>query len=247
MRGIVAFSDGASLKTQARTPAEWRRLALTAAMIGVAWILGHAARWFADGMAVNAQLYFHAFRMHNVLTPWRLAPLHFFSGAVLQNSALVSWAFASGYLSARVCGRRAIGTLGAFVAIALLGTAVTTTSVRIAQPRFFESAIAATAYPFAVKLLFIAVPAYLAARAVRRQTTSVPAIAIIAAVGIVLAGWNASDLGYALTYGCVWRGGSGTEYCTSLGSVSGFFSALLLAVSSASMAWDAWANRSRTR
>jgi hypothetical protein len=246
MRRIALLSDGGHLRThEQRKLQQWRQV-LTVVMIAVAWTLGHAARWFADGMAVNAQLYFHAFRMHNLLTKWRLAPLHFFSAAVLQYSALVSWAFAGGYLGSRAYGRWASGSVGAFVTIALLGTAFTTTSVRIAQPRFFESAIAATAYPLAVKLLFIAIPAYLAARVVRRQATPVPAIVIIAAVGIVLAAWNASDLGNALTYGCVWRGGSEADYCTSRESVSGIGSALVLAASSALMAWDAWTNKVST-
>jgi hypothetical protein len=225
------------------TYAQARRLSLAAAMFVAASILGHAARWFADGMAVNAQLYFHAFRMHNILTPWRLAPLHFFSAAFLQYSALVSWAFAGGYFLARAYGRWASNAVGAFVAIALVATAVTTTSVRIAQPRFFENSVAATTYPLAVKLLFIAIPTWLAARMVRRQTTSGLAIAIIAAIGIVLAGWNASDLGNALTYGCIWRGGSGIDYCTARESGLGTGSALVFAASSGLMAWDAWMNR----
>ena len=48
------------------------------------WLLGHAARWFADGMAVNAQLYFHAFRFDNISSPWVYAPLRFLSAAVLS-------------------------------------------------------------------------------------------------------------------------------------------------------------------
>jgi hypothetical protein len=220
-----------------------RRPVLAATLLGAAWILGHAARWFADGMAVNAQLYFHAFRLHNVLTPWRLAPLHFLSAAVLQYSALGSWAFASGYVCARAYGRWANGTVGAFIAIVLAGTVVTTTSVRIAQPRFFESAIAATVYPLAVKLLFIAIPACMAARAVRRRPMSMPAILIIAVAGIGLAAWSASDLGNALTHGCVWRGGPGVEYCTSREGVSGTGSALVFAAVNALMAWDAWGVR----
>jgi hypothetical protein len=199
-------------------------------IIAVAWLLGHAARWFADGMVVNAQLYFHAFRWHNLFTPWRLAPLHFFSAAVLQYSALVSWTFASAYLGARAYGRWASGAVVSFVTIALAVTTVTTTSVRLAQPRFFEGAIAATSYSLLVQLLFIAVPAYLAARAVRGRTMTMSAIAIIAVVGIVLAGWHASDLRDALTYGCIW------------GSGAGIASALMLAVFSGLMAWDGWVN-----
>jgi hypothetical protein len=238
------FLDGGYLRSRERTRSEWWRPVPAATLLVVAWILGHAARWFADGMAVNAQLYFHAFRMHNVLTPWRLAPLHFFSAAVLQYSALGSWAFASGYVCARAYGRWASGTVGAFIAIVLAATVLTTTSVRMAQPRFFESAVAAAIYPLAVKLAFIAVPAYLAARAVRRRATSMPAILIVAAAGIGLAAWSASDLGNALTHGCVWRGSSGAEYCTSRQDVAGTGSALVFAASSALMAWDAWVNRS---
>lgn len=222
--------------------AGWRP-ALAAVIIAFAWILGHAARWFADGMVVNAQLYFHAFRLHNLLTPWRLAPLHFFSAAVLQYSALASWAFACGYFGARASGRRASEAVGVFVVMAVLGTGVTTTSVRVAQPRFFESAMAATAYPLAVMLVFIAIPAYLAARAVRRDAVSVPAVVIIALVGIGLAGWHASDLGNVLTYGCVWRVAPGTEYCVSRESLPGAGIAWVLAAFSALMAWDAWTQK----
>jgi hypothetical protein len=39
-------------------------------MVILAWLLGDVARWFADGLVVNAQLYFHAFRIDNVRSPW---------------------------------------------------------------------------------------------------------------------------------------------------------------------------------
>src|SRR4051812_13033090 len=96
------------------------------------WLLGHSARWFADGMVVNAQLYFHAFRLAYVRSPWVLAPLRFFSAAVLQYSALAAWAFGCGYFCARAADRTRIWLIGMFTAMVLLGTAFTTTSVRLA-------------------------------------------------------------------------------------------------------------------
>ena len=215
----------------------------TAVVIGIVLlcggILGHAARWFADGMAVNAQLYFHAFRIDNLRSPWVLAPLRFLSAAVLQYSALASWAFACGYFCARTAARRAAACVGAFTAVALLATAFTTTSVRIAQPRFFESAVASTLYPLAVKLLFVVVPACLAARAVRRRSTSALAVSIVAGVAVVLAWWTSSDLGHALTFGCVLRTGAATSYCASPERSWGAWSAGLLALAAVLMAWDA--------
>jgi hypothetical protein len=222
------------------------RLTLVPVVLVFGLVLGHIARWFADGMVVNAQLYFHAFRVHNVRTPWVFAPLHFVSAAVLQYSALASWAVALGYLSARAfTNQRASVAVAGFLTLALMGTGLTTTSVRVAQPWFFDSVITAIAYPLGVKVLFLALPAYLAARAVRRRATSLPSVLIIAVIGIVLAGWNAADLRHGLTYGCVVPAGFGTTHCTSLESVWGMSVAVALAAASALMAWDAWVGRTR--
>ena len=219
----------------------WLRLVIMPLVLILGLVLGHVARWFADGMVVNAQLYFHAFRLHSVRTPWVYAPLHFLSAAVLQYSALTGWAVALGYVSARtLVNHRASATAAGFIVCALLGTSATTTSVRVAQPWFFEGMVAAIAYPLGVKLLFLAAPAYLAARAVRRQSTSFASMATIGVIGVVLAGWSAADLGHGLTYGCVVQASTGPRYCTSREGISSLAVALALAAASTLMAWDSW-------
>lgn len=239
--GGRVLSPGEGIQT-----ARWLRLMLVPVVLVFGLVLGHVARWFADGMAVNAQLYFHAFRPHNVRTPWVLAPLHFLSAAVLQYSALASWAVAFGYLGARAVAHRcAIAMVGGFAALTFLGTALTTTSVRVAQPWFFETVPSSTAYPAAIKAIFLVTPAYFAARAAHRQTTPVLAVAMIAAIGIVLAGWNAPDLGHALTYGCVVQTSAGVANCTSRESLWGMGTALTLASASGLMAWDSWVRGTR--
>jgi hypothetical protein len=219
----------------------WLRVMLVPFVLVFGLILGHVARWFADGTAVNAQLFFHAFRLHNVRTPWVYAPLHFLSAAVLQYSALASWAVALGYFSARVLANRVASvTTAGFILLALLGTAATTTSVRVAQPWFFDIVVTAIAYPLAIQVLFVAVPAYLTARAVRRQSTSFATIATISAIGIVLAAWCAADLGHALTYGCVVQASTGPQYCTTQDGIASVGVALAIAAASTLMAWDSW-------
>src|SRR6476646_8360904 len=104
----------------------WVRPALLALVVMAGVLLGHAARWFADGMAVNSQLYFHAFRIAEVRSPWVLAPLQFLSAAVLQYSGLASWAFVCGYFCARGAGGSVKVPLGVFVVVTLAATAVTT-------------------------------------------------------------------------------------------------------------------------
>jgi hypothetical protein len=208
-------------------------------VIGVGMILGHTARWFADGLAVNAQLYFHAFRIDYVHSPWVLAPLRFLSGAVLQYSALASWSCACGYWCARATTRSTNAWLGAFSLAALLGTVLTTTSVRAAQPWFFASPVAAVIYPAVVKLLFVVIPAWIAVRAIRNQPTPVVPIALVAAIGIVLAWFHASDLGHVLTFGCVIEAGSRSTPCVSGNIPWATGTALALTALSGAMAWDA--------
>ncbi len=215
------------------------RAAIIAIVVLCGAILSHAARWFADGLAVNAQLYFHAFRFDNVHSPWVLAPLRFFSAAALQHSALASWGFACGYLCTRAATRRAGASIGAFVAVTLAATAFTTTSVRLAQPHFFDNVVTTTVFPMAVKLLFVAAPACLAALAVRHRAASPLVVSCIAFVAIVLTGWNYSDVGNALTFGCVRIGSAGTGYCTSREGSWGLVGACVLALVAACMAWDA--------
>jgi hypothetical protein len=208
-------------------------------VIAVGIVLGHAARWFADGLAVNAQLYFHAFRIDNVHSPWVLAPLRFLSGAVLQYSALASWSCACGYWCGRGAPRSTRPWLGVFSLAALVPTVLTTTSVRIAQPSFFESAAAALIYPALVKLLFVVGPAWIIARAIRKQSTCTLAIVVVAAIGIVLAWFQANDLGHALTFGCVIATGSRAVPCASGNVPWGAGTALVLTAMSGLMAWDA--------
>src|SRR3954468_19015842 len=200
-------------------------------------LLGHTARWFADGMVVNAQLYFHAFRLAYVRSPWVLAPLRFFSAAVLQYSALAAWAFGCGYFCARAADRTRIWLIGMFTAMVLLGTAFTTTSGTLAQPRFFEGVISTSVYPLTVKLLFVVLPACFAAHTIRHRTTPASGIALIALAGIALTWWNVGDLGNALTFGCVLPG-SGDDYCTSRESPWGIAGALILSLLAAVMAWE---------
>jgi hypothetical protein len=222
------------------------------------WLLGHAARWFADGMAVNAQLYFHAFRFDNISSPWVYAPLRFLSAAVLQYSGLASWAFACGFVCARTSARSARWCLGVFALAALLGRVFTTTSVRLAQPRFFQGAIPATVYPMALTVLLVVIPAAVAVRAayvrpavsarastrhrLRRSTVTV-AIGLVAVIGIGLTWWNAADLGNALTFGCIVRTGTGTAYCTPREMPVGVGCAVVLTAIYAWMTWDAGLNR----
>src|SRR3982751_5284686 len=101
------------------------RTAAVALVLISGWLLGHTARWFSDGMVVNSQLYFHAFRIEYVRSPWVLAPLRFFSAAVLQYSALAAWAFGCGYFCARAADRTSVALIAVFTAMVLLGTAFT--------------------------------------------------------------------------------------------------------------------------
>ena len=219
-----------------RGRASWLRAARCLLVLIVGWLLGHAARWFADGLAVTAQLYFHAFRIATLRSPGVLAPLRFLSAGVLQYSALASWAYACGYWCAR--GTRHENTwLGVFGVVVLFGTVLTTTSVRVAQPWFFEGVVAAVVHPTVVKVLFIVVPAWIAARAVRSRSTSVATIAIVASIGIVLAWWHVSDLGHALTFGCVVKAGARSEFCASGDMPVGVGIALALTAMSGMMAW----------
>lgn len=222
--------------------APWLRPALCLLVLIVGWLLGHVARWFADGLAVNAQLYFHAFRIADLRSPWVLAPLRFLSGGVLQYSALASWAYACGYWCARG-GRRTNAWVGAFSIVALFGTVFTTTSVRVAQPWFFEHVVAGAIHPMVVKVLFMIIPAWIATRAVRYRSTSAVAIAIVASIGIVLAWWHASDLGHALTFGCVVEISSRSAPCASVEMPWGIGIALVLTAMSGLMAWDAVAGK----
>jgi len=202
-------------------------------------LLGLTARWFADGMTVNGQLFFHAFRLSNLHSNWVYAPLRFLSAGILQYSALVSWAVLCGYACARAGGRAARALLGAFIAGVLLGTAVTTTSVRIAQPQFFEGVVAATIHPFGVTLAFIVVPACLAWLAVRRRRAPAAVVVTVAVLAVLLTAWNAADLGNALTFGCVLSAGG---YCTSRGNLPAVVSAAGLVALAGWMAWDALAS-----
>ena len=202
------------------------------------WLFGHAARWFTDGLAVNAQLYFHAFRVSNVHSNWVWAPLRFLSAGVLQYSGLTSWAFVSGYLCRRVTSQPFSIAIGALVASTFSSIALTTTSVRIAQPRFFEGGGASILFPVAVTVLFVAVPACLGARAVRRVSMSTSTTALLSLIAIGLAWWNANELGDALTFGCVLPTGSGLHYCTPREGSWGLFSAAALTVVGALTLWD---------
>jgi len=224
-----------------------RLLALTALVLLFGWLLGHAAHWFADGLAVNAQLYFHAFRIGNLRSPWVLAPMRFLSGAVLQYSALASWAFACGYWCARGARQMTIVWLGTFIALTFVGTAATTSSVRVAQPWFFESLVTSVAYPATITVLFVAVPAALAARTVRGRSTSAPVIWMVAVIGIALAWWHASELRDAVTFGCVLPNGSAITYCASRDVPWGAASASVLTALAALMAWDALRSRRPVR
>jgi hypothetical protein len=202
------------------------------------WLFGHAARWFTDGLAVNAQLYFHAFRVSNLHSNWVWAPLRFLSAGVLQYSGLTSWAFVSGYLCRRVTSQPFSIAIGALVASTFSSIALTTTSVRIAQPRFFEGGGASILFPVAVTVLFVAVPACLGARAVRRVSMSSGATALLSLLAIGLAWWNANELGDALTFGCVLPRGSGLHYCTPREGSWGLLSAAALTVVGALTLWD---------
>src|SRR3954465_553984 len=213
------------------------RTAAVALVLISGWLLGHTARWFADGMVVNAQLYFHAFRIEYVRSPWVLAPLRFFSAAVLQYSALAAWAFGCGYFCGRATDRTAIALIAVFAAVVLLGTAFTTTSVRIAQPRFFQGVVSTAVYPIAVKLLFVVLPAGFAAHTIRHRTTPASAVTVIAVAGLALTWWNVGGLGDALTFGCVLPG-SPRVYCTPRESPWGVASAFVLSILVAVMAWD---------
>lgn len=220
---------------------DWRAVRVRAALLSLVvvfgWLLGHAARWFADGMVVNAQLYFHAFRIDYVRSPWVWAPLRFLSAAALQYSALASWAFACGYLCARSASRATHVWVAAFVAVTILGPVFTTTSVRIAQPRFFDSAVAASVYPALLNVLFVSLPAYVAVRTVRNRSGAAPVIALVGLIAIALAWWNASELGDALTFGCVWQTTSGA-FCPSREIPWGAGGALALTAVGALTTWD---------
>lgn len=220
-----------------RSPA-WPARVVCPLVVVVGLVLGHGARWFADGLAVNAQLYFHAFRIDYVHSPWVLAPLRFLSGAVLQYSALASWSCACGYWCARAGSRTNNAWMAAFSLCALLGTVLTTTSVRLAQPWFFESAAIAVIHPVVVKLLFILAPAWIATRVVRNQFATLVAIVLVAAIGIVLAWILANDVGHALTFGCVIEISARSGPCVP-GDLVGTGAALVLTTLSGLMVWDA--------
>jgi hypothetical protein len=222
------------------------RVALLMVVLCLGGVLAHVARWFADGMAVNAQLYFHAFRIEFIRSPWVFAPMRFLSAAVLQYSALASWSFACGYVATRAANGKAHLVTAGFAAIVLVSTAWTTTSVRNLQPWFFAPIAAAAVYPIMLKLAFILIPAWSAARAAARHTASVPVILVIGCVGLLLTWWNVSDLGAALNYGCVLPGNTrGT--CTSRESYWGVAAAVTLIGVTALMMCDAAAPRRRAQ
>src|SRR4051794_29464976 len=163
-------------------------------MVILGWLLGDVARWFSDGLVVNAQLYFHAFRIDNVRSPWVWAPMRFLSSAVLQYSAVTSWGLACGYWCAPRNRTSAHPLLWVFTVMTLAGTMLTTTSVRIAQPAFFDTFGTAVVYPTVVKALFVVLPAWAGSRALRGGAASPVTIVLVAAIGIMLAWSHASDL-----------------------------------------------------
>jgi hypothetical protein len=217
---------------------ELMRRVVPVLVLVLGWLLGHVARWFADGIVVNAQLYFHAFRFDFVRSPWVLAPMRFLSGAVLQYSALASWAFAGGYWCARAAGERTKAWMAAFTGVTLLGTLVTTTSVRVAQPSFFEGTFAAVGYPLILKILFVVGPAWFAARAVRQRASPLAVVTVIAVIGAVLAWWSAGDLRHAVTSGCMLADGAASRSCLSAAMPWGAAGAILLTAVGAAMVWD---------
>ena len=165
-------------------------------------ILGHIARWFADGLAVNSQLFFHAFRLVNLHSPWVNAPMRFLSGAVLQYSALACWAIGWGYVLGSADSRHHRLRLAAFAAGVTTGGAFTMTSVRQAQPQFFAQIAWTTLNPLLASGACV-IPALLSAGAARRGSWHLEGVLLVAAAAVGLSWWTAIDVRYALGYGCV--------------------------------------------
>jgi hypothetical protein len=177
-------------------------VALTGALAAAGLILGHIARWFADGLAVNSQLFFHAFRLASLRSPWVHAPMHFLSGAVLQYSAIACWGIGWGYVIGDAESRHRQYRLAAFAASVAIGALFTTTSVRQAQSELFAQLVWTIVNPLVAAAACV-IPAVLSARAARRRSWRYESVLL---VGVALAGlsvWSAADVRYALAYGCV--------------------------------------------
>jgi hypothetical protein len=174
-----------------------RAVATVVAVGCVGLLLGHIARWFADGLAVNLQLYFHAFRFAVVRSPWVVAPLRFLSAGLLQYSALGCWAIAWGRLiQARPAPVRHLMALAVGI---VLGVVCTMTPVRISQPQLFATTFWHTVNP----LLPAGAGVLLAAAVGRRAVWGMPATILFTVTAIGVSWWCVPDVSYAVAYGCV--------------------------------------------
>ena len=205
-------------------------------VLAAGFVLGHLARWFADGLAVNLQLYFHAFRVSYVHSNWVIAPMRFLSSGVLQYSALVCWAIGWGYViarGARTPRRHAL----AFALGVVAGVTLTATSVRVTQPQFFAGWWWAAMNP-AIAGAVCAIAAVLVSRTPR----SAPApryVAVPFAIGaLVLSWWGVNDVSHAMSYGCVPGAGLADRVCPSPEWQWGVLALCLLAGPIIYMLWD---------
>lgn len=209
---------------------------IVAATVTAGLILGHIARWSADGLAVNLQLYFHAFRLHNIATPWVNAPLRFLSAAVLQYSALACWGIGWGLVMNRSERRSASRLLLLFAGSVAAGIAFTATSVRLSQPQFFSDRVWSMANPAVAGTICVGA-AWLAARAERRGTWAPENTIALLVIALGLGWWSITDVSHAMAYGCMPAPSFVSVACPAPHVLSGIATVGVVSLPTIYMAW----------